>query len=153
MEFVLLATAYEQVMELLIALGCGVPVSIVVTISGVAWTAESLRVARKGRATVGQVVRIEKRWGDKPGGIDTPIVSFTEEREGRAIEIDTAIGSMPLPWRFEVGDRAPVMYLPHQPDVARIGSFGSMWGGALLLIVGGLAGAGIVLALLFSVIR
>jgi hypothetical protein len=153
MEFVLLATAYEQVMEFLIALGCGVPVCVMVTISGINWIAGSLRVARKGRATVGQVVRFEKRWGDEPGGIDTPIVSFTEEREGRVIEIDTAIGSTPLPWRFAVGDRVPVLYLPHQPEVARIGSFGSMWGGALLLSGGGLAGAGIVLALLLSLVR
>jgi hypothetical protein len=150
MELVLLAGPYGQVMERLIALGCGVPISIGVILLGASWIVGSLRIARKGKMTVGQVVRIEKRWGDEPGGTDTPIVRFTEEREGRAIEIDTGMGSTPLPWRFAVGDRVHVVYLPQQPEVARIQSFGSMWGGALLLIAGGLAGAGIVLALLFS---
>ena len=68
MELVLLAGPYGQVMERLIALGCGVPISIGVILLGASWIVGSLRIARKGKMTVGQVVRIEKRWGDEPGG-------------------------------------------------------------------------------------
>jgi hypothetical protein len=154
MDLMALANPSEFATEVIILLGCGLPLGVGVFLLGAVWLVGSLRITFNGKTTMGQVTRVETSFGGEPGGkMYTPIVTFTEERERRSIEIDTGIGFSHLPRRYRVGRAVRVVYLPQQPQTARVRAFGSMWGGALLAILAGLATCGIVLTVLFSDVR
>jgi hypothetical protein len=154
MDLLAFANPSELATEAIILLGCGLPLGVGVFLLGAVWLVGSLRITFNGKTTMGQVARVETSFGGEPGGtMYTPIVTFTEERERRSIEIDTGLGFSHLPRRYRVGRTVRVVYLPQQPEVARLRSFRSMWGGALLTILAGLATCGIVLAVLFADIR
>ena len=147
MTLIALATPSEWVTEVIILFGCGLPIGVGVLLLGVYWLLGSLRVTFGGKMTVGQVVRVEIDRGGEGGPTYTPVVRFTEEREGRSIEIDLGYGSSWPPVHYKVGRPVRVIYLPQQPEVARVRSFGSLWGVGLLAIVGGLGTLAILVAL------
>ena len=62
-----------------------------------------------------------------------PTVRF-KTIEGSMVEFTSSTGSNPA--SYSRGEKVTVLYLPQQPDEARIDSFFSLWGGAT--IVGGL---------------
>lgn len=64
-----------------------------------------------------------------------PVVRFTSET-GEEIEFVSSSGSNPP--SYSKGEKVEVLYLLHQPAQARINSFFSLWGGAVIL--GGLGG-------------
>ncbi|KPQ01905.1 DUF3592 domain-containing protein [Marinobacter sp. HL-58] len=64
-----------------------------------------------------------------------PVVRF-EDDAGQVIEFQSSSGSNPA--SYSRGERVSVLYLPGEPESARIDGFFSLWGGALILgIIGG----------------
>jgi hypothetical protein len=147
MGLIALANPSELAMEAVILLGCGLPLGVGLVVLGLYWLLGSLRITFGGKMTVGYVVRVEKSRGGEGGPTYSPIVRFTEEREGRSIEIDTGFGHSYPPIRYKVGRAVRVLYLPDQPEVARVRSFGAMWGVVLVSILGGLGTLAIMVAL------
>ncbi len=59
-----------------------------------------------------------------------PAVRFIAA-DGRAIQFVSSISSSPP--AYSVGERVDVLYLPGEPERAKIGAFFSLWGGAVIL--------------------
>jgi hypothetical protein len=126
-----------------ISLGLGV---LLLFISLVLWNKTRLFVARattaQGVVTDLVVVR------DKDGGSDTykPEVKFSTG-DGKEIVFTSSFSSRPP--AYDVGETVPVLYLPRQPQEARINGFGSLWLGCVIL-----AGLGAAFSLIgYSILR
>jgi len=129
---------------IIVFLGIGV---LLLLVAALLWNDTRSFLAR-ARETSGEVIEL-REVRDNDGGSSTwkPVVRFTAGN-GRNITFASSFSSNPAP--YDVGERVSVLYLPGEPDEARIRGFGSLWLGAT--IVGGigavftLIGAGIVFA-------
>jgi len=126
-----------------IFLGVG---SLMLFIALLLWNNSRSFLAR-AQATTGEVVEL-REVRDSDGGSSTwkPVVHFAVE--GRDVTFAASFSSRPAP--YDVGDRVPVLYLPGNPDEARIKSFSSLWLGVVILggmgLVFSAIGGGIVYA-------
>ncbi|HKU90636.1 MAG TPA: DUF3592 domain-containing protein [Steroidobacteraceae bacterium] len=115
---------------IIIFLGIGV---LMLSIAALLWNHTRSFLAR-AQETTGTVVEL-REVRDKDGGSSTwkPVVKFTTAR-GRNITFAESFSSSPAP--YDVGEPVTVLYLPDEPEEARIRGFGSLWLGAT--IVGGI---------------
>jgi hypothetical protein len=120
-----------------IAIGIGV---LMLFISLVLWNKTRQFVARATTAPGVVTDLIVVR--DKDGGSDTykPEVKFSTA-DGREITFTSSFSSRPP--AYDVGEAVEVLYLPREPQEARINGFGSLWLGCVIL-----AGLGAVFALI-----
>lgn len=78
-----------------------------------------------------------------------PIIKFTDE-SGQEIEFRSSFGSNPP--AYQVGEKVSILYIPDNPDQARISSFISLWFLTLLFLGMGTIFTGIGLIFLYSLI-
>jgi hypothetical protein len=104
------------------------------------WNETRSFVARAHQAS-GQVVELrEVRDADDGSSTWRPVVSFTAG-DDRKVTFASSFSSNPAP--YDVGETVTVLYLPDEPEGARIQGFGSLWLGPLVLGGLGLVFAGI----------
>ena len=128
----------------LVFLGLGV---LMLLGAALLWNNTRSFIARAQEAT-GTVVEL-REVRDNDGGSSTwkPVVRFTAG-SGRDITFAASFSSNPA--SYDVGESVTVLYLPSEPDQARIRGFGSLWLGATIVggigLVFALVGAGILFA-------
>ena len=95
----------------------------------------------RAQQTTGTVVEL-REVRDNDGGSSTwkPVVTFAAGN-GRDITFAASFSSKPAP--YDVGERVEVLYLPDDPQEARIKGFSSLWLGPSILGGMGLVFAGI----------
>lgn len=98
-------------------------------------TVKSLRLVIGGRVARGRITSI--RWGLNRSGrkIAYPTVEFTTAR-GERLSYDSP--SSYSPPRHKVGDTVQIRYMPDQPAICSIDSFGHLWLGPIILGVIGI---------------
>ncbi len=94
--------------------------SLVALAIGLYFGGKSVYLVSEGRLTDGTVVKVDLT----SKGAGCPVVEFTT-RKGRRLQIDGIVSSKPPAYR--VGETVEVYYLPADPEVASIASFGEMW--------------------------
>ena len=110
------------------------------------WYLETRSFIRAAVRTKGTVVRLD-RYRSRGSTTYHPVVSFTD-RNGEQIEFVSSAGGSVI--NYSRNERVEVLYLPHQPEQAKLNSFSDLWGGPSMM--GGMGilffavGAGIFLA-------
>ena len=98
-------------------------------------TMKSLRLVTGGRVAKGRITKI--RWGRNRSGrqIAYPTVAFTTA-SGEHMTHDSQTSFSPP--RHKIGDAVQIRYMPGQPAICSIDSFGHLWLGPLILGVIGI---------------
>ncbi|HEY0289381.1 MAG TPA: DUF3592 domain-containing protein [Pseudomonas sp.] len=94
---------------------------------------ESFPFLIKGELASGRVFELAV---DQSGGslVYKPVIQF-ETHDGQLVEFTSSVGSFPA--SHSVGERVEVVYMPSNPDSAKVNSFFELWvGGALCFVAG-----------------
>ena len=115
------------------------PGSVLVFARGVARLHTVLAFMRLSKTTTGVIV--DATCDAEEQNVYLPTVEFQLKAKSRKIRFRGAVGRR-LKSEIEIGKTVGVRYLPEKPEIARINTFGQLYGDAL-----GMIGGGVVFAL------
>jgi hypothetical protein len=108
------------------------PGSILIGVRGIIELRKTLAFVNHSRKTAGFIVDIQ-RDNSPQGKIYLPVVEFGLKKKVRFVaDLASRHNS-----NYRIGETIGVRYLPEKPEIARIDSFGQIWGNALLTFATG----------------
>jgi hypothetical protein len=119
------------------------PGCLLIFIQGIIEFMKTLAIVRHSHLTTGTIVEIKEEY-EVNTKFYRPVVEFRLKNKFR---FEGSLATRHKP-NYKIGETVKVLYLPDKPEVARIGSFGQLWGNGILALAAGVVFALVSLFLL-----
>jgi hypothetical protein len=93
---------------------------------------KTLSIVRHSHLTTGTIVEIKEEY-EVNTRFYRPVVEFRLKNKFR---FEGSLATRHKP-NYKIGETVKVLYLPEKPEIARIGSFGQLWGDGFIALAGG----------------
>ncbi|HLM62633.1 MAG TPA: DUF3592 domain-containing protein [Pyrinomonadaceae bacterium] len=108
------------------------PGGLLIFTHGIIEFMKTLAFVRFSHRTIGKIIEIKEEY-EVNTRLYRPVVEF---RLKNKIRFEGSLATRHKP-NYKIGETIEVLYLPETPEIARIGSFGQLWGNGILALVAG----------------